>query len=98
MRTVMAHVYEARRRHWIPIGAAPNIEVSLVVNPDDAALLVPRTAGFYLYELYRRLARIVARPIFARRMAPGTRRKAGAPGEIPQEPASRGNPAGQISS
>jgi hypothetical protein len=98
MRTVMAHMYEACRRNWIPIGAAPNIEVSLVVNPDDAALLAPRTAGFYLYEGYRRLARLVARPIFARRMKPGTRRKAGAPGEIPQGPASQGRASGQISS
>ena len=42
MRAVMLHVYEACRRNWIPIGAAPNIEVSIVVNPDDAALLAPR--------------------------------------------------------
>ena len=47
MRRVMAHVYDACRRHWMPIGAAPNIEVSLVVNPDDAALLAERTLGFY---------------------------------------------------
>jgi hypothetical protein len=70
MRRVMAHVYDACRRHWIPIGAAPNIEVSLVVNPDDAALLAPRTAGFYTYEAFRRLARFAARPIFRRRMQP----------------------------
>ena len=42
MRRVMAHVYDACRRNWIPIGAAPNIEVSIVVNPDDAAMLAPR--------------------------------------------------------
>jgi hypothetical protein len=64
MRRVMAHVYEACQAHWLPIGAAPNIEVSLVVNPDDAALLVERTAGFYVYEGYRRLARAAAGPIF----------------------------------
>lgn len=68
MRRVMAHVYEACRAHWLPIGAAPNIEVSLVVNPDDTAFLAPRTAGFYAYEAYRRLLRAVARPIFNRRM------------------------------
>ena len=45
MRIVMRHVYEACRRHWLPIGAAPNIEVSLVVNPDDAALLADRDAA-----------------------------------------------------
>jgi hypothetical protein len=92
MRGVMAHVYEACRRHWIPIGAAPNIEVSIVVNPDDAALLAPRTAGFYAYEAYRRAARVAARPIFTRRMRPRPRRDSGALGENP--PAAPGGPAG----
>jgi hypothetical protein len=97
MREVMARVYDACRRNWIPIGAAPNIEVSLVVNPDDAALLAPRTAGFFVYEGYRRLARLAARPIFARRMRLGARRKAGAVGEIPPGPSSRNDAQGQIS-
>ena len=70
MRQVMQHVYEACRRHWLPIGAAPNIEVSLVVNPDDAAMLAERGAGFYVYEAYRRLIRAAARPMFRRRMRP----------------------------
>jgi hypothetical protein len=68
MRRVMAHVYDACRRHWMPIGVAPNIEVSLVVNPDDTALLAKRTVGFYCYEGYRRAARIAAGPIFHRRL------------------------------
>ena len=84
MRAVMARVYDACRRHWIPIGAAPNIEVSIVVNPDDAALLAPRGPAFYAYEGYRRLARVVAAPIFARRMRPRRRREPGDDGEIPQ--------------
>jgi hypothetical protein len=68
MRVVMRHVYETCRKHWLPIGAAPNIEVSLVVNPDDAALLAERGAGFYVYEAYRRLIRAAAAPVFRRRM------------------------------
>jgi hypothetical protein len=68
MRRVMVHLYEACRRHWMPIGAAPNIEVSLVVTADDAALVADRTAGFYWYEGYRRLTRLAANPIFRRRM------------------------------
>lgn len=70
MLTVMRHVYTACRRHWIPIGAAPNIEVSIVVNPDDTALLADRTAGFYAYEAWRRTVRWVARPLFTRRRRP----------------------------
>jgi hypothetical protein len=70
MTLVMRHVYDACRRNWLPIGAAPNIEVSLVVNPDDAALLAERDAGFYCYETWRRLVRFAARPMFRRRMRP----------------------------
>ena len=68
MRRVMQHVYEACRRHWLPIGAAPNIEVSLVVNPDDAALLAERDAAFFCYETFRWLSRLIASPGFRRRM------------------------------
>ena len=68
MRSVMAHVFDACRRHWIPIGVAPGVEVSLVVTPDETALLAQRDAGFYLYESYLRLASLVARPVFARRL------------------------------
>src|SRR5262249_39940638 len=74
MTRVMRHVYDACRRHWLPIGAAPNIEVSLVVNPDDAALLARRDAGFYCYEAWRRLVRLAARPVFKRRMRPAANR------------------------
>jgi hypothetical protein len=68
MRTVMAAMYDACRRHRIPIGLAPNIEVSLVVNPDDAALLAPRGIDFYRYEVWRRGLRIAARPVFRSRL------------------------------
>jgi hypothetical protein len=73
MRRVLAAVYDACRRHRVPIGLAPNIEVSLVVNPDDAAMLAPVTAGTLVYEGWRRLLRVAARPIFARRMRPRPR-------------------------
>lgn len=74
MTRVMRHLYDACRRHWLPIGAAPNIEVSLVVNPDDAALLAERNAGFYCYEAWRRLVKVAARPVFRYRMRPASRR------------------------
>jgi hypothetical protein len=96
MRRVMAHVYEACRRNWIPVGAAPNIEVSLVVNPDETALLAPRTMGFYVYEGWRRLVKVLGRPVFARRMRPRPRRKPGAPGEIPPTERARGAGAPEI--
>jgi hypothetical protein len=86
MRRVMAAVYDACRRHRLPIGAAPNIEVSLVVNPDDTAFLAPRTLAFYRYELWRRAVRLAARPLFQARMRPGPRRKSGTSGAPPPRP------------
>lgn len=73
MRRVLAAVYDACRRHVVPIGLAPNIEVSLVVTPDDAALLARKTPQMLAYEVWRRALRMAARPGFARRMraAPG---------------------------
>ncbi|HXW08269.1 MAG TPA: radical SAM protein [Vicinamibacterales bacterium] len=88
MRRVMLAMYDACRRHRMPIGVAPNIEVSLVVNPDDAALLAPRTAGFYAYELWRRSVRLAARPVFSARLRARPRRLSGAAAEQPAaEPA-----------
>ncbi len=74
MRRVMLAMYEACRRSRLPIGIAPNVEASLVVNPDDAALLAKRTAGFYAYEVWRHAMRIAARPVFASRQTAIARR------------------------
>jgi hypothetical protein len=76
IRRVLLAVYDACRRHRVPIGLAPNIEVSLVVNPDDAAMLAPVGAGTIAYELWRRALRVAARPVFARRMRARPSRRA----------------------
>jgi hypothetical protein len=68
MRRVLLAVYDACRRHRVPIGLAPNIEVSLVVNPDDAALLAAVGARMLAYETWRRVLRFAAQPVFASRM------------------------------
>jgi hypothetical protein len=74
MRTVMSAMYDACRRHRMRIGVAPNIEVSLVVTPDDAALLAPRTIDFYRYEMWRRAWKMAARPAFSARQHAHPRR------------------------
>ena len=68
MLPVMRALYDACRRHRIPCGVAPNIEVSLVVTPDDAALLAPHDLGFYSYEAWRRALRVTSRTVFASRL------------------------------
>jgi hypothetical protein len=64
MRVVFARVYEACRRNGIPIGLAPNIEVSLIVQPDDARYLADPGLSTWLYDLRLSAMRAVARPIF----------------------------------
>ncbi|MGE5176598.1 MAG: radical SAM protein [Hyphomicrobiales bacterium] len=68
MLGIFKHVYEACRRNGIPIGAAPNIEVSLVVQPDDTRYLAKRSLATWLYESRLALVRRAARPIFAKKM------------------------------
>jgi hypothetical protein len=66
MIQVMRHMYRACRKHKIPIGAAPNIEVSLIVNPDDAQYLVPRTLAFRLDRMRMAIVRRMLRGHFKR--------------------------------
>ena len=70
MRHVFEHVYRACRRNGIPIGVAPNIEVSLVCTPDDTRYLAPPGMRSRLYELRLSLMRHVAQPVFAQRLQP----------------------------
>lgn len=68
MRAVYAHVYDACRKNAIPIGAAPNIEVSLIVQPDDTRYLAEPGPSTWAYEGFLGMARAAARPIFAKKM------------------------------
>jgi len=57
MVPVMRHMYLKCREHRIPIGASPNIEVSLVVQPDDAKYLAPRDMAFHAFQAYINMAK-----------------------------------------
>jgi hypothetical protein len=50
MVAVMRYMYDACRKKGIPVGIAPNIEVSLIVQPDDCRYLVKRDFRFYANE------------------------------------------------
>ena len=50
MVQIMRYMYETCRKKQIPIGIAPNIEVSLIVQPDDGRYLVQRDWKFYWNE------------------------------------------------
>jgi hypothetical protein len=70
MRRVMQHMWRRCRDRSIPIGMAPNIEVSLVVQPTDAAYLGEGGWRDRWYLAKNRFKRRAARSIFRRRMQP----------------------------
>jgi hypothetical protein len=70
MRVVFEHVYQACKRHRIPVGVAPNIEVSLVCQPDDTRYLARPGLSSFLYERWLGMMRSAARPFFERKLRP----------------------------
>ncbi len=70
MNRVMEYMYKACRKAGIPMGLAPNIEVSLIVNPDDAKYLVPRDLSFKLHQLKMKLLKKLAWLKFRKELQP----------------------------
>ncbi|SRR6266542_506494 len=64
MKEVFAYLYEACRRAGLPVGILP-IEVSLVVQPEEAASLAAPPGPFRVYEWKLALLRALARPYVA---------------------------------
>jgi hypothetical protein len=69
MKEVFAYLYEACRRASIPIGILP-IEVSLVVQPEEASGLLEPSIGKTMYSLRNRTLRQIARPYVAWKKRP----------------------------
>lgn len=69
MREVFAHLYEACRDAGLPIGLLP-IEVSLVVQPEEAGGLVRPTLAGRVYEAKLSALRLLARPYVAWKARP----------------------------
>jgi hypothetical protein len=69
MKEVFAYLYDACRRTGMPVGVLP-IEVSLVVQPEEAADLVPPTLGTRFYEAKLATMRALARPYIAWKRKP----------------------------
>jgi len=68
MLRVFRHVYRTCRNHNLPIGIAPNIKVSLSLQPDDTLYLADGTAADRFYQAWMALLKRLMRPYFARRM------------------------------
>lgn len=69
MKEVFGYLYEACRRAGLPVGILP-IEVSLVVQPEEAAPLAAPAGPFRVYEWKLALLRTLARPYVAWKRRP----------------------------
>ncbi len=80
MRKVFQYMADKCIEKRIPVGVAPNIEVSLVVQPSDALYLAePSSWAFRRYRLYNGLLTALARPVFRYRLWRGDRRSRNRP-------------------
>jgi hypothetical protein len=70
MLEVFHHLYNACRRRWIPVELAPNIEVSLIVQPGDTFYLAPRGLGSWTYRQWIRLLRALSTPYWLWKLRP----------------------------
>ncbi len=72
MVPIFAHLYERCMDAGLPIGVAPNVHVSIVMNPEECRWLLPseRRRGWRL----RRAKLAVMRSLFAWRVSAGLRR------------------------
>ena len=70
MRRVYAHVYACMRANGVPMGIIPNIEVSLVVNPDDTRFLAPRDFASRWYDFKLNAMKALAKPLVAKQLRP----------------------------
>lgn len=68
MRELFAYAIESLRKNDIPIGLAPNLEVSLVVLATDAMELAPDTWAFRAWRLKLAAMKALAYPYFRYRM------------------------------
>ena len=74
MREVFKYMIDRLIAKRIPIGIAPNIEVSLVVQPTDALYLADHDINFQLYRAYNKALTSLVRPFFNHRLKRGDRR------------------------
>ena len=69
MVIVFRRMYESIIKNNIPIGIAPNIHVSLVVQPTEGKYFIERkNLGYYKYQFRLFLLKMIYRPLFRLRM------------------------------
>ncbi len=70
MVQVFRHVYETCRMNNLPVGTAPNINVSLSLQPEDTFYLAPDGIADKTYQSWIEALKHLMRPYFSNRMRP----------------------------
>jgi hypothetical protein len=70
MLRVFRHLYETCRAQKLPVGIAPNINVSLSLQPDDTFYLASGSFSDRVYQMWVGTLKHLMRPYFSRRMKP----------------------------
>jgi uncharacterized radical SAM superfamily protein len=69
MAKIFRRMYESLIRNNIPIGIAPNIHVSLVVQPTEGKYFMDqKNWGYYKYQMKLSLLKMIYRPLFRLKM------------------------------
>jgi biotin synthase-like enzyme len=68
MITVFKHVYECCIKYGVPVGLVPNIEVSLIVQPNDCEFLIKPSLPYYLYKTKLAMMRPIAKMLFKQQL------------------------------
>ena len=69
MTKIFRRMYESLIKNNIPIGIAPNIHVSLVVQPTEGKYFIEqKNLSYYRYQLQLSLLKMVFRPLFRLKM------------------------------
>ncbi len=69
MTKIFRRMYESLIRNNIPIGIAPNIHVSLVVQPTEGKYFIEqKNWGYYKYQMKLSLLKMIYRPLFRLKM------------------------------
>ncbi len=65
MIPIFQYVAQSCLKKGIPIGLAPNLEVSLVMTPEDCRYFLPQSTSWYYHHYRLKLLRALATPVFA---------------------------------
>jgi len=76
LKEVFAHMYEACMKHGIPVGLAPNLKISIVIQPDEGRYFLENRNKYKLTELKLAAMKVAVKTLFNQRVKKAEARRA----------------------